>query len=214
MTTINLATDSLRGFGEIANTRFQWRGRSWMIGLLLIIIASIVSSLSYTAKADRDVDRQFAAKLNLYREQGQRISELESLQSEEVNLAAQAVIDASLIDAVPFSRLLAEVDSALVGGVRLLGITLDAVPQPAQGLATSSSMSAGVSAQRILDINGEGSDDSQISRFIARLGKSPWFDSVKVLPDATPSASTLPRRFQVQLTLGGGANAPEARLKR
>jgi len=209
MTALAMASESINSLVDIAKERLRWRSTAWMIGLSLIVVASIISSLSYTAKADGEVDRRFEAKLALFGEQAQRISQLQRLKSQAAIFAAQAALDASMIDAAPRSRALAEVDNALMPGIRLMGIALDVQMQSSQGDAPSTSTSAPADgAANLLRIKGIASDESAVSGFVARLGKSPWFHGLQVLPVAASWASGAETRtFEVQAVFGESAAA-------
>jgi Tfp pilus assembly protein PilN len=155
-----------------------------MIVMLLIVAASIASSLSYTANADREINRQYETRLTLYREQAARVRLAEQRKDQGVAVAAKAAFDASLLDAVPPSRALAEVFNAVPAGARLTGISLE--------------RSAASHGAALVHIHGMAQTDSQISQFVARLNKSSWFGGVQLLPG---NAARAPRKFEITATI-------------
>jgi Tfp pilus assembly protein PilN len=201
MTAFAITHDSVDSGLRSATPRARWKSSASTIGLLAVVSASIVSSLSYTARADRDVNRQYSAKLATYRQQAGRISQFERLRSQAVAFATQAALDSSLIDAVPASRALAEVDNALLPGVRLVGINLDSEAQAQAPLAPA----------KTLEIKGVAPNQSDIAQFVARLSKSPLLQAIHLIPAAANSANkSAPQNFEVQASFGSGANVLQA----
>jgi Tfp pilus assembly protein PilN len=176
--------------GEKDSSAYAGSRRSsvWMIALMVIVIASIISSLSYTAAADREMSRQFDAKLGHYREAAERIDQARLIKNQGILLAAQAAFDASLIDAVPRSRALAEVSNAVSAGVRIEQISL-APAEPSSSTAN------------LLQIKGVAVGESQLSSFVARLSKSQWMRAV-VLRSGRMKVSDpkSPRNFELTAT--------------
>ena len=175
MTALATATNSISELLTLVQDRKPWRLHAGMIAMLVIVIASIGSSLSYTIKADHDMDRQFESKLAVYREQAERISQAEQSKNEALALAKQAAVDATLSDVLPRSRALAEVSTATPAGMRLIAISLASDSQSDQSVALP-----GVA--RYLRIRGAAVSDAQLSQFLNRLSKSPWVHGVNVLP--------------------------------
>jgi len=190
MTALGTATNSISELLTIVQARKPWRSHAGMIAMCVIVAASIGSSLSYTVKADREIDLQFQNKLALYREQAERISEAEQSRNQAVVLARQAAVDATLIDKLPRSRALAEVSNAVPTGVRLLAISLDSDLQPTQPSAVP-----GVA--RYLHIHGVATTDAALSQFVNRLGQSAGVHGVNVVP----STGNV-HRFEVAATFG------------
>ena len=174
MTALASATSSVNELLALVQERKPWRSHAGMTAMLVVVVASIASSLSYTVRADRDVDQQFQNKLSLYREEAQRISAAEQSKEEALALAREATIDATLADALPRSRAIAEVSNATPAGVRLTAISLDSDPQSAQPSDTP-----GVA--RYLHIQGIATTDAQLSQFVIKLSKSHWLQGVNVL---------------------------------
>ena len=129
MTALASATSSVNELLALVQERKPWRSHAGMTAMLVVVVASIASSLSYTVRADRDIDRQLQSKLSIYREEAGRISAAEQSKNEAMALAHEATIDATLADALPRSRAIAEVCNATRGGVRLTAISLDSDPQ-------------------------------------------------------------------------------------
>jgi Tfp pilus assembly protein PilN len=202
MTALGTMNDSLGGFLAVAKDRLGWRSNARMIALLVTVIAWIITSLSYTTAADQAINSQFNAELSQYREQARRIDDIEQLKCQEIGFASQAALDASMIDIVPRSRALAEVSNAILPGVRLVGISLDAedqlgvsdgkrVSSPAEGVAKN------------LHVSGVAEDDAQIAQFVSRLGKSSSLHSVKLVSTAVELlAGKNQRRFEITADFG------------
>jgi Tfp pilus assembly protein PilN len=214
MTALSTATESIGGFLDSDRLRSRWRSTPWiMIGTLLIVLASIASSLSYTAREDSEVNREFAAKLTLYQDQAQRIGRFESLKHNETDLAAQAALDAALVDVVPPSRALAEVANALTAGVRLVDVSLSASAQyigggTAQlvGMETPGDVPA-----NLLRIKGVALSNAQIWQFQSSLGKSAWLHGVNLAPSGGGQASGIgPRQFEMTAIFDKDAGAKRA----
>jgi len=182
MTALASRADSIGAFFGSERARTLWRSNLWMILMLLIVGASIASSLSYTARADREINQQYEAKLALCREQAERIRVAEQRKDQGIALAAKAAIDASLVDALPPSRALAEVFNSAPVGTRLVRLSLD--PK-----ADSDALAS-------VHIQGAAQTDVQISGFVARLAKLPWFTGVQLLPAGAKTPGT-PRQFAI-----------------
>ena len=172
MTALSTATHSISELLTLVQDRKPWRSHAGMTAMLVIVVASIASSLSYTVKADLDMDRQFENKLAVYREQAERISEAEQSKNEALALARQATIDATLLDVLPRSRALAEISNATPAGMRLIAISLAPSEQPSTLPAVA----------RGLHIRGTALSDAQLAQFVSRLSQSPWVHGVNVLP--------------------------------
>jgi len=175
MTALGSATTSIGELLTLVQDRKPWRSHAGMTAVLVIVVASIASSLSYTVKADHDMDRQFENKLALYREQAERIGEAEQFKNEAFALARQASLDATLTDALPRSRALAEVSDATPAGMRLIAISLESDAQSAESNALGAVASS-------LHIQGAAVTDAQLAQFVTRLSQSPWIHGVNVLP--------------------------------
>jgi Tfp pilus assembly protein PilN len=210
MQALNTMNDSLGGLLAVAKKRLGWRSNARMIALLVFVVASIVTSLSYTAAADRTIDSQFDAKLVQYRQQAKRIEDIEQMKIQEASFASQVATDASMIDIVPRSRALAEVSNAISPGVRLVGISLDAGDQAdSRGMKTTALLptslpaSLGEGVAKNLRLRGVAGSDAQIAEFVARLVKSSSLHSVRLVSTAAePAGGKNERRFEITAVFG------------
>jgi Tfp pilus assembly protein PilN len=180
MTALATRADSIFAFFGAERSRALWRSNLWMILVLVIVGASIGSSLSYTARADREINQQYEARLARYRQQAERIRVAQQRQQQGIALANKAAIDASLRDALPRSRALAEVFNSAPSGMRLSGLSIN---QKAD-------------ADTLVHLQGVAQTDEQISQFAESLAKSPWFGGVQLLP-AGAQAPGSPRAFEI-----------------
>jgi Tfp pilus assembly protein PilN len=186
MTAFATMNESLAGALEIAKERLRWRSHAKMFALLVIVMASIVSSLSYTASADRDVNRQYETALSRYREQARQISELEKIAALETGIASMAANDAAMIDVVPRSRLLAEIARSMSLGVRLTAVSLDSGEPDASGAGNN------------VLLSGVAASDGQVAKLAAKLERDPDLHFVKLVSiGANPSSVKEPRKFEI-----------------
>jgi hypothetical protein len=203
MTALAIGTDSIDGLRESEQERAGWRSLAWMTVVVLIVIASIVSSLSYTARADGEVDRQLKATLSLYHSQAVRSSQVEQLKNQEIGIAAQATIDASLVDAVPQSRLLAEISNALPAGLRLAEVSLNS-ESPGSG-PEAAPVSPGARTDvpaNIVSIRGVALNDDQVAQFVKGLSNPATLKGVELLSRPGNRASEKgPREFELAAIL-------------
>jgi Tfp pilus assembly protein PilN len=197
MTALTSLFTSIGDYAGVDQDPPRWRSSAWMIALMLTVIASIISSLSYTATADREINRQFDSKLQLYRQAADRIGRSEKMKNQGMMLAAQAAVDASLIDAVPRSRALAEVSNAMSAGVRIEQISL----APADTKSTTANL---------LQIRGVAAGESQLSGFVTRLSKSQWMRAVVLRSSKTDASDQKARQeFELTATFDGQTSSAE-----
>jgi Tfp pilus assembly protein PilN len=182
MTALATRADSIVAIFGTERARTLWRSNLWMILMLVTVAASIGSSLSYTARADREINQQYEAKLALCRQQAERIRLAEQQKDQGMTLAAKAAIDASLVDAPPRSRALAEMFNSAPLGIRLVSLSID--------------QQADLDALSLVHLKGVVQTEAQLSQFVSRLAKSAWFGEVRLLPEGG-NAPAAPRQFEI-----------------
>ncbi len=190
MSAFTLASDALDGLPAGWRVSLGWKPMPWLTSaLLLVVLASIALALATTARADADLNRRYQTALAEYRTQANQIQVLNGLAMEESKIAETAATDASLLDASPRSRVLADAANAAGAGVRLTALSIGEEGDHSTGV------DVGVTVQ------GIAQSEQQATSFVAALARCTDLCDVQRVADRRPVHGIGPRRFSVEARL-------------
>jgi Tfp pilus assembly protein PilN len=200
-------------------------------GLFVIVLTSIGSAFTYSERSNRDIDKQYDAKLREFTAEAQRIHQADMMQEKQRTMSRQAELAASLLEKVPRSFLIAEITNAMPPGVSLTEFNLESKVHQNPTVAARTNMSAfeqkkAADAKKAaagenpdvkvydvaMRIHGIAPTDVQVAEFIRKLNASPLLKDVNlVITDQfTNKENEVLRKFQVECNLNPNAEVQSA----
>jgi len=191
---------------EIVAARRARRTRSWVLVILILVVALLAGWYLFAAQQKKDADRQLAALSTavtaLQRKQNKDFSNLVSVQSQTATLDKQ--LKTVMAEDLPWATLLSTLLAAAAdSGVELTGITGaltagGANAAVAAGAALPSSSGAATIGK--LTLSGTAPDKLTVAAFVVRLGQLTTVANPYLTSAAETEKDTLQYSLQVDIT--------------
>ena len=206
--------------------RRKQRRTNLLCSILFCLVMAGVLGATLVSEQTRRRTRSVNDRVNeSYRQAGQLIQQLQSLEATKGQMVGKANLTAELLERVPRSYLLATVTNALPPGGSLLKFDLETQRRSTtivSGGSSRYSQSGGKTAatdrgqlEVRLVVTGLAATDVEVAKFIAQMAKCPLMESVDlVYSEEKKISGSMVRTFQVEMQLKGDADvraAAEAR---
>jgi Tfp pilus assembly protein PilN len=207
--------------------------------LFLVVMVAIGSAFTFTERAMRAVEAEYAAVEREYTEAAKRIELVQQMQEKQKKMATQAELAASLLEKVPRSYLLAEVTNSLPVGVSLIDLIMESKVRsnpapaarstfeqkraPSAPAAKKGADSAPAQQAKVYDVNlkitGIAYTDVQVAQFISALSQSKILKDVNLLisdeyKSRDGSNESQLRKFQIEAMINPDAEVTAADQQR
>ena len=218
---------------EYVKGRSQLRANVMALFLFLLVLSGVVGAFVVNHQRWRRVHAEQKLVASAYEEEAAKIKQLESLESQRVELIERAEVVTALKDRVPRSVLMGEIVRSIPDGLTLTSVHLegDRIKPPApkkDPKATAKtrtlkgkSVGKGKDGDEeekpkvlppkfkfTLSVEGIAIENDQVADFLSSIKGSPLFENVELpLIDETVIDKQVYRKFKVTMILGSKADA-------